>query len=314
VPRRDEQTFTALPRAADPERRHAFLVALSGPQLGEVFKLVPGREHVIGRTDEADVPLLDEGVSRRHARISVDPRGAWLVDLGSQNGTWVGGRSVRETRLVDGDRFDLGGHTTLKFVHADDLEAGYQLRLAEGALHDPLTGLHNRRHLEERLLAEVSGAQRHGRPLSVLVIDLDHFKAVNDGHGHLAGDEALKLTAAVLRGVLRKEDTLARYGGEEFVVVARETAAGGAGALGERLRAAVERSRCLVGEREIAITVSVGVAIAPRLPPGKPDGLDRALLGLADQALYRAKAEGRNRVVSATLELAPPAPQAAPRG
>jgi diguanylate cyclase (GGDEF)-like protein len=291
-------------------RRHAFLVALSGPQFGEVFRLVPGREHVIGRGEGADVTLLDDGVSRRHARISVDVRGAWLSDLSSQNGTWVEGKAVQETRLTDGGRFQLGGHTTLKFVHADELEARYQLRLAEGALHDPLTGLHNRRHLEERLLAELSAAQRHGRPLSVLVADLDHFKRVNDTHGHLAGDEALKLAALVLRGALRKEDSLARYGGEEFVVVARETPAAGAGALAERLRRAVERSRCAVGEQEIALTVSIGVATAPDLRPGPPAGIDQALLKLADQALYQAKADGRNRVVATVLSMepAPPAP------
>jgi len=308
VARDDEQTFTAVPRPTDPTRRHAFLVALSGPHFGEVFRLVPGREHVIGRREGADVVLVDDGVSRRHARITVDDRGAWLSDLGSQNGTWVDGRAIQETRLADGGRFQVGGHTTLKFVHADELEAGYQLRLAEGALHDPLTGLHNRRHLEERLLAEISAAQRHGRPLSLLVADLDHFKQVNDAHGHLAGDEALKLAALVLRGALRKEDSLARYGGEEFVVVARETGAAGARALAERLRRAVERSRCAVGPVEVALTISVGVATAPELRPGPPAGLGQALLELADRALYQAKAGGRNRVEAAIFAAAPEPP------
>jgi two-component system cell cycle response regulator len=283
-------------------------VVLSGPQFGEVFRLVPGREHVVGRREGADVALIDDGVSRRHARLTVDARGAWLSDLGSQNGTWVEGRAVQETRLTDGGRFQVGGHTTLKFVHADELEASYQLRLAESALHDPLTGLHNRRHLDERLLAELSAAQRHGRPLSVLMADLDHFKQVNDQHGHLVGDEALKLAALVLRGALRKEDSLARYGGEEFVVVARETGAAGARALGERLRRAVASSRCSAGGVEVALTVSVGVATAPDLRPGPPAGIDQALLDLADKALYRAKLAGRNRVEAAIFTMAPGPP------
>ena len=101
------------------------------------------------------------------------------------------------------------------------------MKIAEGALQDPLTGLFNRRHLEERLASELAAAQRHGRELSLLLVDVDFFKTVNDRHGHLAGDEALKMVAFVLRGAIRKEDVLARYGGEEFVVVARETGARG---------------------------------------------------------------------------------------
>jgi diguanylate cyclase (GGDEF)-like protein len=297
-----ERTFTALPRVDDGVRRHAFLVALSGPQFGEVFPLVRGRPNELGRLEGLEVALRDDGVSRRHARITVDDRGALLEDLGSQNGTWVDGGRVATARLVDGSRLTVGAQTTLKFVHADELEARYQRRMAEGALHDPLTGLHNRRHLQDRLLGELSAAQRHGRPIAVLVADIDHFKRVNDAHGHLVGDEALKLAALALRGALRKEDVLARFGGEEFVVVARETGLAGARVLGERLRRAVENSRSTVGEVELRLTVSVGVAAAERLPPGPGAETDRALLELADRALYLAKEAGRNRVGALALD------------
>jgi two-component system cell cycle response regulator len=297
MPRQEETTFTALPRAADTARRHAFLIVLAGPQFGEVFPLEPGRERIIGRHGGSDLALLDDGVSRRHARILLDEGGALLSDLDSQNGTWVNGRRIREeTRVADGARIQLGAHTTFKFVHADELEARYQQRVAEGALLDPLTVLHNRRHLEERLAAELAAAKRHGRQVSVAMVDVDHFKKVNDTHGHLVGDEALKLVALVLRGALRKEDVLARYGGEEFVVVGRETGGAGARAMGERLRRAVEQSRCTVGAVELAVTVSVGVATLTVVPDGTYEDAGHRLIGAADKALYAAKASGRNRV------------------
>jgi diguanylate cyclase (GGDEF)-like protein len=298
-----ERTFTALPRVDDGVRRHGFLVTLSGPQFGEVFPLVLGRPNELGRLEGLEVTLRDDGVSRRHARVTVDDRGALLEDLGSQNGTWVDGERVTSARLVDGSRLVVGAQTTLRFVHADELEARYQRRMAEGALHDPLTGLHNRRNLQDRLLGELSAAQRHGRPIAVLVADVDHFKQVNDGHGHLVGDEALKLAALALRGALRKEDVLARFGGEEFVVVARETGLAGARVLGERLRRAVENSRSTVGEVELHLTVSVGVAAAERLPAGPGAETAHALLDLADRALYLAKEAGRNRVAALPLTL-----------
>jgi len=118
------------------------------------------------------------------------------------------------------------------------------------------------------------------------------------------GDEALKLAALVLRGAIRKEDVLARFGGEEFVVVARETSLAGARVLGDRLRRAVENSVSAVGEVELRLTVSVGVAAAEHLRPGPPADLDRALLALADRALYLSKEAGRNRVTGLLL---PPA-------
>lgn len=294
-----DRTSISVPVLGTPGRRQAFLLVLAGPQQGEVFPLASGRELLIGRREDADIPLRDEGVSRRHATIQVDEAGARLVDLDSANGTFVDGECTSEAQLADGARIALGGATLLKFVWTDELEARWQLRQAQSALQDPLTGLHNRRHLDERLGAELSAASRHGRPLALLLADLDHFKAVNDRHGHLAGDEVLRRTALALQHTVRKEDLLARYGGEEFAVLARETALPGAQALAERLRAAVERSRCAWEGAELQVTISVGVAAAP---PGRgyaPGASERVLFAWADRALYLAKAQ-RNAV--ATLE------------
>ena len=284
-------------QAGPPEKRH-YLLVLSGPQFGRIFMLEPGRELVIGRREGCDIVIRDDGVSRRHASILAEGGGARVRDLGSQNGTFVDGVRVTDCRLEDGNRIHMGVHSTLKFCFSDELEAEYQRKLAEGALHEPLTGLYNRRHFMERLAVELAAAQRHGRPLSLLLIDIDHFKQVNDAYGHLAGDEALKMIAHVMQGALRKEDVLARYGGEEFVVLARETPLAGGKALGERIRKAVERSRLTWEGHDLSLTVSIGVTVSVGVSHFEPGFTERQIIEAADRALYRAKQAGRNCVAA----------------
>lgn len=297
-----ERTSTAVPRLASSSEKHAFLLVLSGPQFGDIFPLASGKQLVIGRREDCDVHIRDEGVSRRHAAIEVRGAGAVLHDLDSANGTWVDGKREREARLVDGTRVLVGSQTTLKFVWADELEAHYQVSLAEGALVDPLTGLHNRRHFEERLASELAAAQRHRRPMSLLLCDVDHFKNINDEYGHLAGDETLRMIAFVLRGAVRKEDVLARYGGEEFTVIARETGMAGAQTLGERIRRAVEKSRCTWQGIDLGVTMSIGVTVSVGLAEFVPGRSERELIESADRALYLAKQAGRNRVVAIPMQ------------
>lgn len=297
-----EQTWTAVPRLGGSSENHAFLLVLSGPQFGEVFSLASGRELVVGRREDCDVQIRDDGVSRKHAAILVKGSAATVRDLGSANGTWVDGKRTPEARLEDGVRVQIGGQTTLKFVWADELEARYQMRLAEGALQDPLTGLYNRRHFEERIASELAAAQRHGRPVSLLMCDVDHFKSINDAHGHLAGDEALKMVAFVLRGAVRKEDVLARYGGEEFVIVARETPLEGAQSLAERIRRAVEKSRCAWQGQDLGVTVSIGVTVSVGATEFVAGRTERELIEAADRALYLAKQGGRNRVATLRID------------
>jgi len=136
--------------------------------------------------------------------------------------------------------------------------------------------------------------------LSRLLAEIE--KRINDENGHMAGDEALKMIAYVLRGAIRKEDVLARYGGEEFVVVARETGLAGARALGERIRRAVERSRCQWQGRDLALTVSIGVTVSVGLTDFVPGRTDRDMIASADQALYLAKQAGRNRVIAIPMQ------------
>ncbi len=302
---RTDSTWAVKPAATPKPEKRPYLLVLSGPQFGQIFMLQPGKELVIGRKEGSDILVRDDGVSRRHAAILADGAGARIRDLGSQNGTFVDGVRITDCRLDDGNRIHIGVHSTMKFAFSDELEAEYQRKLAEGALHEPLTGLYNRRHFAERLAAELAAAQRHDRALSLLLIDVDHFKRVNDKWGHLAGDEALKMIAHVMQGAIRKEDVLARYGGEEFVVLARETALGGAKALAERIRKAVERSRVAWQGHDLSLTVSIGVTVSIGLTHFQPDRTDREMLEAADRALYQAKQAGRNCVVALPPAQAP---------
>lgn len=152
---------------------------------------------------------------------------------------------------------------------------------------DHLTGLHNRRHIEEHLRGLRSGARRHGYPLAVLVIDVDHFKQVNDTLGHAGGDEVLIEVARRLEATVRSEDLVGRWGGEEFIVLAPYTDVSAAAALGERLRAAVGGTPVIGDGRELTVTISIGATAG--------DG-DDDLVVQADRHLYAAKAAGRDRV------------------
>lgn len=164
------------------------------------------------------------------------------------------------------------------------------------SITDALTGLHNRRHFNERYAAEFMRAARYGRPLSVLLIDIDHFKKFNDEHGHLVGDKVLKLTAKVLEENIRTADLLARYGGEEFVLVLPEIDKEHARQVAEKLRRAIEHTHFPKEESQPFghLTASFGLAAFP-----EDARAEDALLKLADEALYRAKANGRNRVEAA---------------
>ena len=189
---------------------------------------------------------------------------------------------------------------------------GARAELQRLAVTDALTGLLNRRAFFERLGAELRRSARYERPLTLLMLDLDHFKRVNDEHGHPAGDRVLTQSAAVVGASLRASDIVARYGGEEFVVMLPETTRAEAEVVAEKLRAAMAGQLFAVGPGEaLRVTVSVGVAALER--PGPLDELEpaeaeRELVRLADEALYAAKRGGRNRVATATPGPSPLAP------
>lgn len=287
------------------------LVLYSGSDAGRRFDLDAG-EHILGRAADAQLRIDEPGVSRHHARLQVGGGVALIADLGSANGTLVNEQRVQEPlALRDGDLVRLS-NAVLRFHASNNLDLLLHDRIYHQATVDAGTGAFNRRFLLDSLRHAVARARRSGQPLSVVVYDLDHFKAVNDTYGHAAGDTVLRLSTAAVRGALRESDVLARVGGEEFTVLLEQTPQAGALELAERMRRAVQGFDFELpdpadpqGQRRVQHrqTVSLGVAaLAPE------QGSDAELLQAADRALYAAKRAGRNRVCGAGM------PQAAVNG
>jgi diguanylate cyclase (GGDEF)-like protein len=179
---------------------------------------------------------------------------------------------------------------------AANLDVSFQRKLYRAALRDPLTRLYNRRYLLSQLESEFSYVERHRTPLSVVMLDIDHFKQVNDTYGHLVGDEVLAGFAALLQVTIRGEDLAARYGGEEFILVCRGVVAEVALKIAERILRQVGEAALSAEEPDLRVTVSAGVAAVPHPKITTP----QELIAAADRALYDAKRAGRNRVVEST--------------
>jgi len=202
-------------------------------------------------------------------------------------------------RFQTGQRTDFLGHlASVAAVCLENAVNREQVHLA--GLTDSLTGLHNRRHLQDRLEQEVTRAQRHRQPLSCLFVDADHFKQINDVHGHASGDQVLTALAQRLRGRLRSSDLPTRYGGEEFAILLPQTDARSARTLAQHICEGVAAEPItLETGAQIKITVSIGVAAMPGGDERSPREAGEALLQAADSAVYRAKEAGRNCVVDA---------------
>ncbi|MBN1653651.1 MAG: GGDEF domain-containing protein [Deltaproteobacteria bacterium] len=268
------------------------VTVLTGPNPGAVFEL-NSPTTVIGRSREVQIQVIDAGLSRRHAQILRRPDGFYIEDLGSTNGTFYNGERLNEPhKLEDGSRIQIGENTVLRFALQDKLEQEAARQMYEMTVRDPLTRLHNRRYLDERIRSEFAYALRHDSALTVLVIDVDNFKNVNDTMGHPAGDAVLRALGAGLQRMVRAEDILARFGGEEFVVVARSIDENGSTIFAERIRRNVESMIIPWGEIRLKITISIGLAHMGAHKYSSPEGL----LAAADGALYQAKRGGRNRV------------------
>jgi len=292
---------------ADPELRHRFTRVLS--HVGHDVEAVDGSEAVVERCRERppDVVLADVELCRadQHDLLAVlkgDPkayRSAIVLlarpDLDLASGVAALRRGVQDF-LVEpvGDaelvaRVEAAGRTK---VLQEELVVQSE-RLEAMLFEDSLTGLSNRRFILTQLASAVSGARRHDRSLTVAIIDIDHFKSVNDRHGHAAGDRALAAVATSLHEHLRAEDHLGRLGGEEFLAVLPDSDAAAAAAACEKLRADIAHLRVAHEGHDLAVTVSIGWAVW--------DGAEAPdeLLRRADEALYRAKRGGRDRVEGA---------------
>jgi two-component system, cell cycle response regulator len=278
------------------------LIIISGKQMGQIFPVRAG-EARIGRADDADLSIRDSSISRYHALLYRDPGGdAHIRDLGSTNGTFVNGKRIQDVKLTAGDRIQFGKATILKLDFHSRFEEELHVHLYEAGTRDPLTDIFNRKYFDQHLDADFRLALRHQEELSLMMIDIDNFKLVNDTHGHLAGDHVLRTLAPIFMTRLRKEDILARYGGEEFVIILRRTTPAGALSLANALRQLVEEASFEFKGTRMSITISVGVATLTH-PTVCRDANE--LLAAADRAMYTAKQKGRNRAEQASVGAGP---------
>lgn len=246
---------------------------------------------LIGRGSECQLEINDSAVSRQHAYIELRAGNYMLVDMGSTNGTFVNDERVEKHWLSAGDFVRIGSNI-IKFLSSDHVEAQYHETIYSMMITDGLTGVHNRRYFVTTLERELARSFRHHRPLSLVMFDIDHFKKVNDTHGHLAGDAVLREISGRVQSTVRKDEVFARYGGEEFAVILPECSRDKAVGFANRLRALVYDTPVVLNDISIRVSISLGVAQTS----GEREMTALELIEEADKNLLSAKHNGRNRV------------------
>src|SRR5687768_9790965 len=275
------------------------LVFLSGELIAVPIPL-EREEVILGRALEADVRVNDTLCSRQHARITAAPTDSHVAmeyvlhDLDSRNGTFLNGRRVRREKLENGDKITIGD-TILRFDLLDEIDREYQRQIHRLISHDDLTGLLSSRSFFSELRREAGRAKAEDRPFCVLMMDVDHFKNVNDTYGHLTGSKTLEEIGGVIIGIMRSGDAAARFGGEEFAAFLLDADIAQALVAAERIRSVIESRDFTVvrtGKSETHnVTISIGIST---FPDDSSDPIE--LVEMADSALYKAKRLGRNRV------------------
>ncbi|MFO0891330.1 MAG: GGDEF domain-containing protein [Isosphaeraceae bacterium] len=286
------------PETTQSGSRLLYLIIVRGGIPGTMLRLAQEASS-LGRSAENTFQIHDHTVSRRHAVIWVDGDGsAWITDVGSSNGTFVDGRRLplhTPIRVNDGGRIQLGSATLLKFLKLDPCDEGFQREMFERIVRDSLTGLYNRGYFLNQVgpLCDLVAGRSLG--LAIILIDLDHFKRINDTYGHDAGDRVLREVAQVLRESTRSDDLIARYGGEEFILALPSSSLQQASERAERIRQALGSLEVDVDGFPIRLTASLGLAFDRS---SRAQNL-AALITKADESLYEAKRQGRNRVIAA---------------
>ena len=287
---RSKTVVTSINRIAGQQpTKEACLVVIYGNELGRKYSL-ESPSVTLGRSNKCDIQIDQESVSRAHSKITNAGRSVKIRDLGSTNGTYVNDELVEERPLVDGDFIKIG-RTIFKFLSGGTIERAYHEEIYRLTTVDGLTQIFNKRYFAEALDREIARASRYRRELSLVMFDLDHFKEVNDSHGHLAGDAVLKTLAHTIKTRIRTEDIFARYGGEEFAIILPEIDGHNAHQFAEKIRRIVETTDFIFEATKIPVTISMGVATLDLEEPAAA-----ALIKRSDERLYEAKAAGRNCV------------------
>ena len=279
--------------AADEEAKAkpACLLVVGGELNGNIYDLMPG-ETVAGRNPDCPIPLDFQGISRRHFMIEVNDAGANIRDLGSSNGTYVNNNKIDGIQPLNrGDMVKVGS-IAMKYLPKGDTERLTYDKLHEDANTDGLTKCWNKKYFNDSLEAEVKKSKVTGKPLTLIIFDLDHFKKLNDGYGHDAGDYVLREKSQIIRDTgIRNGDIFARYGGEEFCILLPNTNLKQGFEIAERLRKLIEKHEFIYDGKRLPVTTSIGIADYRQ---GVQTGTD--LFKRADSAVYKSKEGGRNQV------------------
>lgn len=285
-----EDTLVFQKRLERANRSLACLVIIAGTHIGEKISLVK-RRMIIGRQPDTEIPIADPMISKKHAEIVAQSDDQFMVrDLGSTNGIFLNESPTIQAILKEGDLLRIGS-TIFKYVGPGSIEHLYLNAMSDQARLDSLTGILNKKVFHDCLQREFQRCRDLHEPLTLLMMDLDMFKRVNDQMGHPAGDYALHEVASLLKGSFRRTDLFARFGGEEFSIILPQTNLEEACTVAERIRNSIEAHPFNFQGHLFSLTVSIGVAqLAEDLKYADE------LLANADKALYDAKHAGRNRV------------------
>lgn len=289
----DDTIVTSIKELDAKDQKKPYLTFVKGPLMGQIHEITE-QPTIVGRSSECNLWIEDSTISRKHFRIGIVNGEIEIEDLRSTNGTYVNGSRVEKASLFDGDKVQISQDTLLELTYLDSTRVHSEKVRYEMGVKDPGTNTFNKRYFIDRIQEEFAFAKRRGVNLALVLFDLDHFKRVNDTYGHLAGDLVLQKVAAIVDSVIREGDILARFGGEEFVILMRDANIKNALDLAERIRKKVAESEMIHDGQKIKITLSCGLA---ELEEAHKDYLD--LLAMADQFLYRAKKQGRNRTCCA---------------
>jgi diguanylate cyclase (GGDEF)-like protein len=274
-------------------RKHAALVVLQGSESDIGSHVLLDNPVIIGRDPAVELPLQDQGISRRHCRIRAEADGFVIEDLGSTNGTLLNGERLKAPRaLHPGDRIFLGS-CVVKFAHADELEVGYHAQMDNLISTDDLTGLVAKRRFDAAFERALEAARNSQSRLAVLMLDLDSLKQINDAHGHPVGAYTISQVGRIIGAIVSPQGAACRVGGDEFAAILPGLSRRAARGIGEAIRSRVAEHPVQKDDLVLHTTISVGIAIFPE-DGDTPD----VLLHKADQALYRAKRTGRDRVES----------------
>lgn len=271
------------------------LVCINGEQSGDVFHLVDREKWIIGSEINSEINILDLGVSRAHAEITIQKNNYYIRDLNSSNGTFLNGERIVSAKINDGDQINVGSKTIFKFSLSNSIEANYISRTTQKLELDELTGIYNKRAFIVNLHKQIILAKNKSTPLILFMGDIDHFKQVNDTYGHVIGDQVLSNIAHLLKNAFRNSDYTCRYGGEEFAVICPYTTVNVAKEIGKRVLKKVESHVFTTAQNVFNVTISMGISpYSPKVHKNMSD-----FVNSADRALYKAKQLGRNCIVTA---------------